>query len=80
MQEDTSRSPSYTVVCDDYVNVVEFSPFTSGTPVSLLAYGGNQYVVVGTCLFPVRLRPLKQLIASFISATFKQHVFTGGRY
>uniref|UniRef100_A0A673BMK9 Nucleoporin Nup37 n=1 Tax=Sphaeramia orbicularis TaxID=375764 RepID=A0A673BMK9_9TELE len=51
MQEDSSRSPSYTVACEDYVHVVEFSPFTSGTPVSLLAYGGNQYVVVGTCLF-----------------------------
>uniref|UniRef100_A0A3P8TWX7 Nucleoporin 37 n=1 Tax=Amphiprion percula TaxID=161767 RepID=A0A3P8TWX7_AMPPE len=51
MQEDSSRSPSYTVACEDYVHVVEFSPFTSGTPASLLAYGGNQYVVVGTCLF-----------------------------
>lgn len=54
MQEDSSRSPSYTVSCEDYVHVVEFSPFSSGTPASLLAYGGNQYVVVGTCLFPVR--------------------------
>ncbi|XP_035003843.1 nucleoporin Nup37 [Hippoglossus stenolepis] len=52
MQEDSSRSASYTVPCEDYVHVVEFSPFTSGTPASLLAYGGNQYVVVGTCLFP----------------------------
>uniref|UniRef100_A0A3Q1FGI3 Nucleoporin Nup37 n=1 Tax=Acanthochromis polyacanthus TaxID=80966 RepID=A0A3Q1FGI3_9TELE len=51
MQEDSSRSPSYTVACEDYVHVVEFSPFSSGTPASLLAYGGNQYVVVGTCLF-----------------------------
>lgn len=51
MHGDSNRSPSYTVSCDDYVNVVEFSPFTSGTPASLLAYGGNQYVVVGTCLF-----------------------------
>uniref|UniRef100_A0A8C7KXC1 Nucleoporin 37 n=1 Tax=Oncorhynchus kisutch TaxID=8019 RepID=A0A8C7KXC1_ONCKI len=32
---------SYTVPCDDYVHVVEFSPFDSG----------NQYVVVGTCCF-----------------------------
>lgn len=54
MQEDSSRSPSYTVACEDYVHVVEFSPFSSGTPASLLAYGGNQYVVVGTCLFQVR--------------------------
>ncbi|KAM7367248.1 hypothetical protein PAMP_015163 [Pampus punctatissimus] len=51
MQEDCSRSPTYTVACEDYVHVVEFSPFSSGTPASLLAYGGNQYVVVGTCLF-----------------------------
>uniref|UniRef100_A0A3Q2E918 Nucleoporin Nup37 n=1 Tax=Cyprinodon variegatus TaxID=28743 RepID=A0A3Q2E918_CYPVA len=51
MQEDSTRSPSYTVACEDYVHVVEFSPFSSGSPASLLAYGGNQYVVVGTCLF-----------------------------
>uniref|UniRef100_A0A3Q3BVC0 Nucleoporin 37 n=2 Tax=Haplochromis burtoni TaxID=8153 RepID=A0A3Q3BVC0_HAPBU len=51
MQEDSSHSPSYTVPCDDFVHVVEFSPFSSGTPASLLAYGGNQYMVVGTCLF-----------------------------
>ncbi|KAF7229363.1 nucleoporin Nup37 isoform X1 [Nothobranchius furzeri] len=51
MQEGAIHSPSYTVPCDDYVHVVEFSPFSSGTPVSLLAYGGNQYVVVATCLF-----------------------------
>lgn len=54
MQDDSSRTPSYTVACEDYVHVVEFSPFSSGTPASLLAYGGNQYVVVGTCLFQVR--------------------------
>lgn len=54
MQEDSTRSPSYTVPCDDYVHVVEFSPFSSGIPASLLAYGGNQFVVVGTCLFQVR--------------------------
>lgn len=53
MQADTSRVPTYTVPCEDYVHVVEFSPFSSGTPSSLLAYGGNQYVVVGTCLFQV---------------------------
>uniref|UniRef100_A0A8C7HS73 Nucleoporin 37 n=1 Tax=Oncorhynchus kisutch TaxID=8019 RepID=A0A8C7HS73_ONCKI len=41
---------SYTVPCDDYVHVVEFSPFDSGSA-ALLAYGGNQYVVVGTCRF-----------------------------
>lgn len=53
MQEDSSRSPTYTVPCEDYVHVVEFSPFSSGTSASLLAYGGNQYVVVGACLFQV---------------------------
>uniref|UniRef100_A0A3P9HGS1 Nucleoporin Nup37 n=1 Tax=Oryzias latipes TaxID=8090 RepID=A0A3P9HGS1_ORYLA len=51
MQEESVRSPSYTVQCDDYVHVVEFSPFSSGTSASLLAYGGNQFVVVATCLF-----------------------------
>ncbi|XP_030643041.1 nucleoporin Nup37 [Chanos chanos] len=51
MQEDGSRNASYTVLCEDYVHVVEFSPFDCGSPASLLAYGGNQYVVVGTCRF-----------------------------
>lgn len=54
MQADTTRIPTYTVSCEDYVHVVEFSPFSSGIPSSLLAYGGNQYVVVGTCRFQVR--------------------------
>lgn len=54
MQEDSSRSPTYTVACEGYVHVVEFSPFSCGTPASLLAFGGNQYVVVGACLFQVR--------------------------
>ncbi|XP_038851560.1 nucleoporin Nup37-like isoform X2 [Salvelinus namaycush] len=49
--EDSGRGASYTVPCDDYVHVVEFSPFDSGSAASLLAYGGNQYVVVGTCRF-----------------------------
>ncbi|KAI4873703.1 hypothetical protein NFI96_023389, partial [Prochilodus magdalenae] len=51
MQEDASRSATYTVPCEDYVNVVEFSPYDCGSAASLLAYGGNQYVVVGTCRF-----------------------------
>jgi hypothetical protein len=50
--EDSGRGASYTVPCDDYVHVVEFSPFDSGSA-ALLAYGGNQYVVVGTCRFQV---------------------------
>ena len=83
MQEDSSRSPSYTVACEDYVHVVEFSPFSSGTP-SLLAYGGNQYVAVGTCLFQVRdeasnnlVYLLHRSIPSFYEDTL---VHTGGGY
>ncbi|XP_077090476.1 nucleoporin Nup37 isoform X1 [Siphateles boraxobius] len=51
MPDDTVRSATYTVPCEDYVHVVEFSPYDCGSPASLLAYGGNQYVVVGTCRF-----------------------------
>ncbi|RXN17756.1 nucleoporin Nup37 isoform X2 [Labeo rohita] len=51
MPDETVRSATYTVPCEDYVHVVEFSPFDCGLPASLLAYGGNQYVVVGTCRF-----------------------------
>nr|XP_060632860.1 nucleoporin Nup37 [Anolis sagrei ordinatus]XP_060632862.1 nucleoporin Nup37 [Anolis sagrei ordinatus] len=51
MKQEASRSASYTVECEDYVHVVEFSPFESGTADSLIAYGGNHYVVVGTCRF-----------------------------
>ncbi|TRY62240.1 hypothetical protein DNTS_020205 [Danionella cerebrum] len=51
MPDDTVRSANYTVPCDDYVHVVEFSPYNCGSPASLLAYGGSQYVVVGTCRF-----------------------------
>ncbi|KAJ8392348.1 hypothetical protein AAFF_G00077120 [Aldrovandia affinis] len=51
MKQEDGRGPSYTVPCDDYVHVVEFSPFDCGAAPSLLAYGGSQYVVVGTCLF-----------------------------
>ncbi|XP_076861504.1 nucleoporin Nup37 [Brachyhypopomus gauderio] len=51
MQESAGRAPTYTVSCEDYVHVVEFSPHDCGSAASLLAYGGNQYVVVGTCRF-----------------------------
>ncbi|MGH0117207.1 UNVERIFIED_CONTAM: hypothetical protein FKN15_046128 [Acipenser sinensis] len=51
MKQDVVRSASYTVECEDYVHVVEFSPFESGAAGALLAYGGNQYVVVGSCRF-----------------------------
>ncbi|XP_067110718.1 nucleoporin Nup37 [Osmerus mordax] len=51
MQDDSRRSASYTVPCEGYVDVVEFSPFDNGTAGSLLAYGGNQLVVVGSVRF-----------------------------
>nr|XP_028601881.1 nucleoporin Nup37 [Podarcis muralis] len=51
MKQENSRSASYTVECEDYVHVVEFNPFESGTAESLIAYGGNNYVVIGTCRF-----------------------------
>ncbi|XP_076153524.1 nucleoporin Nup37 isoform X1 [Alosa pseudoharengus] len=49
--EGGNRGPSYTVTCEDYVHVVEFSPFESGSAGSLLAYGGNLFVVVAVCRF-----------------------------
>ncbi|XP_023672670.1 nucleoporin Nup37 [Paramormyrops kingsleyae] len=51
MKQEAAHSASYTVPCEDYVNVVEFSPFQSGVAGNLLAYGGNQHVVVGACRF-----------------------------
>nr|XP_056701890.1 nucleoporin Nup37 [Euleptes europaea] len=51
MKQESSRSPSYTVECEDYVHVVEFNPFDSGIAESLIAYGGNNYVVIGRCSF-----------------------------
>ncbi|XP_063164371.1 nucleoporin Nup37 [Candoia aspera] len=51
MKQETSRRAAYTVECKDYVHVVEFNPFDCGTAESLIAYGGNNYVVVGTCRF-----------------------------
>lgn len=53
MKQDSVRSAAYAVDCEDYVHVVEFSPFDSGEACSLIAYGGNNYVVVGTCRFQV---------------------------
>lgn len=53
MPDDTIRSATYTVPCEDYVHVVEFSPYDCGSPASLLAYGGNQHVVVAACRFKV---------------------------
>lgn len=77
MQADTTRIPTYTVSCEDYVHVVEFSPFSSGTPSSLLAYGGNQYVVVGTCLFQVRAVALSTQVLYFINEPIYP---TGGEF
>lgn len=51
MPDDIIRSATYTVSCEDYVHVVEFSPYDCGSPASLLAYGGNQHVVVAACRF-----------------------------
>ncbi|XP_030070250.1 nucleoporin Nup37 [Microcaecilia unicolor] len=51
MKQDQARNATYTVDCDDYVHVVEFNPFESGEAGSLLAYGDNNYVVIGTCRF-----------------------------
>ncbi|KAM4902338.1 NUP37 protein, partial [Sylvia borin] len=51
MKQDSTRNTSYTVDCEDYVHVVKFNPFDSGDSCSLIAYGGNNYVVVGTCRF-----------------------------
>uniref|UniRef100_A0A3Q2GWD9 Nucleoporin Nup37 n=1 Tax=Equus caballus TaxID=9796 RepID=A0A3Q2GWD9_HORSE len=51
MKQDATRNAAYTVDCEDYVHVVEFNPFESGDSGNLIAYGGNNYVVVGTCTF-----------------------------
>lgn len=71
MQEEAGRSPTYTLPCDDYVSVVEFSPYDCGSASSLLAYAENQHVVVGTCRFKVssgghgtrRDRPIRDLLS-----------------
>uniref|UniRef100_A0A8C3JYM6 Nucleoporin 37 n=1 Tax=Calidris pygmaea TaxID=425635 RepID=A0A8C3JYM6_9CHAR len=51
MKQDSTRNIAYTVDCEDYVHVVKFNPFESGDACSLIAYGGNNYVVVGLCRF-----------------------------
>uniref|UniRef100_A0A8B9C5E4 Nucleoporin 37 n=1 Tax=Anser brachyrhynchus TaxID=132585 RepID=A0A8B9C5E4_9AVES len=51
MKQDSTRNAAYTVDCEDYVHVIKFNPFDSGDACSLIAYGGNNYVVVGTCRF-----------------------------
>uniref|UniRef100_A0A8B9W0G3 Nucleoporin Nup37 n=1 Tax=Bos mutus grunniens TaxID=30521 RepID=A0A8B9W0G3_BOSMU len=51
MKQDATRNAAYTVDCEDYVHVVEFNPFESGDSGNLIAYGGNNFVFVGTCTF-----------------------------
>uniref|UniRef100_A0A671F1D8 Nucleoporin 37 n=1 Tax=Rhinolophus ferrumequinum TaxID=59479 RepID=A0A671F1D8_RHIFE len=51
MKQDATRNAAYTVDCEDYVHVVEFNPFESGDSGNLIAYGGNNYVVIGMCNF-----------------------------
>ncbi|XP_063783872.1 nucleoporin Nup37 [Pseudophryne corroboree] len=51
MKQDSFQNVTYSVDCEDYVHVVEFNPFDSGDPGSLLAYGGNNYVVITSCRF-----------------------------
>lgn len=53
MKQDATRNAAYTVDCEDYVHVVEFNPFDTGDSGNLIAYGGNNYVVIGTCTFQV---------------------------
>ncbi|KAG8578381.1 hypothetical protein GDO81_010469 [Engystomops pustulosus] len=53
MKQDLTRSATYTVDCEDFVHVVEFNPFASSGVGSLIAYGGNNYVVVASCRFQV---------------------------
>ncbi|EPY80065.1 hypothetical protein CB1_000871003 [Camelus ferus] len=51
MKQDATRNAAYTVDCEDYVHVVQFNPFESGDSGNLIAYGGNNFVVIGTCTF-----------------------------
>ncbi|KAK2102462.1 Nucleoporin Nup37 [Saguinus oedipus] len=55
MKQDASRNAAYTVDCEDYVHVVEFNPFETGDSGNLIAYGGNNYVVIGTCTFQAKM-------------------------
>lgn len=62
MKHETSRSSSYVVECEDYVHVVEFYPYESGSAESLIAYGGNNYVVVGSCRFQVSISQISEVV------------------
>ncbi|KAG9490538.1 hypothetical protein GDO78_006070 [Eleutherodactylus coqui] len=51
MKQDSTRSATYTVDCEDFVHVVEFNPFDSGGGGSLIAYGCKSYIVIASCRF-----------------------------
>ena len=51
MKQDATRNAAYVVDCEDYVHVVEFNLFESGDSGNVIAYGGSNYVVIGTCAF-----------------------------
>uniref|UniRef100_UPI00398E3365 nucleoporin Nup37 n=1 Tax=Pristiophorus japonicus TaxID=55135 RepID=UPI00398E3365 len=51
MKEATARGATHTVPSEETVHVVEFNPFDSCGAGSLVAYGGDNYVVVGSCCF-----------------------------
>lgn len=60
MKQDATRNAAYTVDCEDYVHVVEFNPFESGDSGNLIAYGGNNYVVIGMCNFQVSVQNYRE--------------------
>lgn len=64
MKQESTRNAAYTVDCEDYVHVIKFNPFNSGGACSLIAYGGNNYVVAGTRRFQVSFCLLLLLVAS----------------
>lgn len=54
MKKDAAaRSATHSVPSEETVIVVEFSPFDNCGADSLIAYGGDNYVVVGNCRFQV---------------------------
>ena len=61
MKQDATRNAAYTVDCEDYVHVVEFNPFESGDSGNLIAYGGNNFVFIGTCTFQVSVQSCPEL-------------------
>ncbi|XP_048404287.1 nucleoporin Nup37 isoform X3 [Stegostoma tigrinum] len=51
VNEAASRGATHTVPTDETVHVVEFNPFEDCGTGSLVAYGGDNYIVVGSCRF-----------------------------